>query len=166
LFHDLRFGLRILAKSPSVTVVAVVALALGIGATTAIFSVINAVLLHPLGAANTDRLVIVYATNPKGSAEYPGQADFFDWQQQARSFEKMLAWRGRQVVMTGRDHPNTVYSHRISNGFFELLGFRPLLGWTFSAQDYEPGSVRRVACLSPGPVEKPGSGSGPTRQMR
>src|SRR5437016_4545514 len=60
LFQDLRFTLRILAKSPSVTAIAVIALALGIGATTAVFSVINAVLLHPLGSANTDRLVIVY----------------------------------------------------------------------------------------------------------
>src|SRR5437899_1504682 len=142
LFQDLRFGLRILAKSPSVTAIAVIALALGIGATTAVFSVINAVLLHPLGSANTDRLVIVYATNPRGAAEYPGQADFFDWRQQARSFEKMLAWRGRQVVMTGLDQPQTVYSHRVSDGFFELLGLRPLLGRTFSAQDFEPGGGR------------------------
>src|SRR3989442_5887575 len=114
LFQDLRFGLRILAKSPSVTAIAVIALALGIGATTAIFSVINAVLLHPLGSANTDRLAIVYATSPRGAAEYPGQADFFDWQQQARSFEKMLAWRARQVVMTGLDQPLNVHSQPVS----------------------------------------------------
>src|SRR5437899_4304856 len=101
LFQDVRFGLRILAKSPSVTAVAVIALALGIGATTAIFSVINAVLLHPLVSPNTDRLVIVYAMTPRGPAQYPGQADFFDWQQQAFSFEKMLAWRARQFSFSG-----------------------------------------------------------------
>jgi predicted permease len=140
--QDLEYGLRMLRQSPSVTAVATLALALGIGATTAIFSVINAVLIHPLGMANTDRLVIIYGVNPKGVAEYPGQADYFDWRDQARSFERMLAWRGRPYTLTGDGQPARVYSHRVSAGFFEFLGLKPALGRTFSEHDYQAGNAR------------------------
>jgi putative ABC transport system permease protein len=142
LFADVRQGARALAKTPLVTAVAMVALMLGIGATTAIFSVINAVLIHPLGGANTDRLVIIYATNPKGVAEYPGQADYFDWRDQAHSYETMLAWRGRPFTLTGLEQPSFVYAHRVSAGFFELLGLKPAIGRTFSIDDYKASSPR------------------------
>src|SRR5260370_36400724 len=142
LWRDIRYGVRALIKNASVTAVATVALTLGIGATTAVFSVINAVLIRPLGKANTDRLVIIYATDQKGVAQYPAQADYVDWHDRAQSFETMLAWRGRPFSLTGRDQPSVVYAHRVSFGFFELLGLKPLLGRTFSGQDYQAGSDR------------------------
>src|SRR5919197_403501 len=107
LLQDIRFGLRMLLKSPSVSIVATIALALGIGANTAIFSVVNAVLLRPLPFPNPDSLVAVFETNLergqlRGSHSYP---NFFDLRAQNTVFERVATFRDSNFIMTGRGEP-------------------------------------------------------------
>src|SRR5713226_2895150 len=101
--QDLRYGLRVLANKPSFTVVAVITLALGIGANTAIFSVVNAVLLKPLPYREPDRLVQFWETNPiKGWTQATvAPANFFDWQEQSTSFDEMAAYIGSDKKSAG-----------------------------------------------------------------
>jgi putative ABC transport system permease protein len=137
LFQDLSYGIRMLLKSPSVTAISTLALALGIGATTAIFSVINSVLIHPLGPANTDRLVTIYSTDPKGTAGQPAQGDYFDWRDQAASFDQMEAWGARRFTLTGLEKPSLILAQRVSLNFFDALGLKPFLGRPFSEEDFQ-----------------------------
>jgi putative ABC transport system permease protein len=105
LLQDLRFGIRTLAKAPGVTAIAVVALALGIGANTAMFSIVSAVLLKPLPYADPGRLVQLSTSTPQfrdASVSYP---NFLDWQQQSRSFDSMAAYRFHNFNLTGSATP-------------------------------------------------------------
>ena len=107
LLQDIRFGIRMLLKSPSISIVATIALALGIGANTAIFSVVNAVLLRPLPFPDPDSLVAVYETVPargqlRGSHSYP---NFFDVRAQNTVFERLASYHGSNFIMTGRGEP-------------------------------------------------------------
>jgi hypothetical protein len=110
------------------TGVAIVAIMLGVAICTTIFSITNAVLLHPLGPVDDDRLVIVYATAPSGESDYPGQGDFFDWRKMSQSFEDLVAWRGQTFLISGSQEPARAYGHRMSSGFFELVRLRASLG--------------------------------------
>jgi len=150
LIQDLRYGLRMLAKNPGFTAVAVLTLALGIGANTAIFSVVNAVLVRPLPYKDADRLVMLWSTKPREG--WRGQAsplDFLAWRQESRSFESMAAIRPCSVILTGRGEPVELFGGRISGGFFETLGIAPQLGRTFAAAEYRSGA-ERVAMLGNG----------------
>jgi putative ABC transport system permease protein len=140
LLRDFLHGLRVARRTPLVTAVVVVTLALGVGAATAISSVANAVLIHPLGPVNSDRLVILYATDTVGRTNYPAQGDVADWKASARSFEAIETWRGQSFLISGGDEPANVYGHRVSAGFFDLVGLRIARGRTFVTSDYEPGS--------------------------
>jgi putative ABC transport system permease protein len=141
LLQDLRYGLRMLGKNPGFTAVAVLTLALGIGANTAIFSVVNAVLLRPLPYKDPNRLVFVWQTyRPRGvtwTAVAP--ANFLDWREQNRVFEDMAAVAISGVYLTGTGEPKRLEGQRVSASLFPLLGVSPLLGRTFLAEEDRPG---------------------------
>jgi putative ABC transport system permease protein len=141
MLNDLRYALRQLFKSPWFTIVAVLTIALGIGANTAIFSVVSGVLLHPLPYPNADRLVTLYQDEPnfdKGSISYP---NFLDWQRMNRSFDAMAAYRPEEYNLSGEGEPEHLQGEMISGGFFEMLGVKPLLGRTFRSEDDHRGAA-------------------------
>jgi putative ABC transport system permease protein len=147
LWQDVRFGLRALRKNPGFTAVAVLTLALGIGANTAIFSVVNGVLLRPLPFHQPERLVWFWENQP-GLSEAPFSApDFLDYQAQNRSFEQMAAFRSLGFNLTGRGDPERLRANVVSANFFSLLGVTPMLGRALLPEDGLAGA-RRVAVLS------------------
>src|SRR5262245_51913437 len=135
--QDLRYGVRNLLKSPSFTVVSVLTLALGIGATTAIFSIVNAALLRPLPYPDPDRLVSVFSVNPapNGGLWVVSPADFRDWREQSTSFENLAAFSGDGISLWISERPETIPSSRVTWNFFDTLGVRPLLGKGFEVAD-------------------------------
>ena len=141
--NDLKFAIRQLRKNPGFTAVAVLTLALGIGANTAIFSVINGVLLRPLPYKEPHRLVTVlhFGWNPVSPA------DFFDWRQQQTVFERIAAAQYWGGTLTGRDKPESIPGLSMGEGLFELLGVEPMLGRTFAADEFQPGK-NQVLVLS------------------
>jgi predicted permease len=149
LIQDLRHGLRLLARSPAFTVAAVVVLALGIGANTAIFSIVDAVLLQPLPYKDPNRLVWVWHVPPPKA--FPGQktfavsiANFIDWEKQSQSFEKMASIEFGGLTLTGKGEPESVHAAKVSNDFFAVLGLRPRLGRAFLPQENVPGAAHFV----------------------
>ena len=145
LVRDIRFAIRSLRKTPAFTTAAVAALALGIGANTAILSVVNAVLLRPLGYANADRLVVLLhrGYNPVAPA------NFVDWRRQTTSFTDMAAAESWSPHLTGTSEPEAIQGLHLSAGMFPMLGIRPLLGRVFDAHEDQPGN-NRVAVISYG----------------
>ena len=148
--QDLRYGLRMLVKSPAFTSIAVLALALGIGANTAIFSVVNTVLLQPLPYKNPDQLMMVWedATHQGFPFNTPSPANFLDWQQQNTVFEGMAAMAQRSFNLTGAGEPERFDGRRVSANLFSLLGVQPVIGRAFLPDEDKPGS--RVVILSEG----------------
>jgi len=139
-WQDVRYGLRVLLKNPGFTAIAVLTLALGIGANTALFSVVNAVLLNPLPFASPDELVAVYAKSPtfaESSIAYP---NFLDWQKDNQSFASLCAFRSDDYNMTGAGEPERVHIHMISAEFFATLGMQPLLGRAFRPEEDKVGA--------------------------
>ncbi len=139
-FQDLRYGARQLMRNPGFAAAAILTLALGIGANTAIFSVVRGVLLKPLAYSDPDRIVVMLmeGRNPVSPA------DFLDWRAQSRSFSGMAAaemWNGN---LTGGERPESVPGLRIGEGMFELLGVPPLIGRTFQSDDFVAGKDRVV----------------------
>ena len=148
-FQDLRFGLRQLLKSPGFTAVAVITLALSIGANTAIFSVVNGVLLRPLPFPDADRLVRVWHTPPAKS--FPGMstfavsaANYLDWQRDNHVFEKMAIYSHRGFTLTGTVKAEQVDACAASSGFFETLGVAPMIGRVFTQDEDQPGHTNAV----------------------
>jgi predicted permease len=140
LWNDLRYAFRTLAKSPGFTFVAVLTLALGIGANTAIFSVVNGVLLSPLPYPQSDRLVLLLESNLRFSRDAISYPNFVDWQRSARSFERMAALMGQQGFdLTSPGMPEHLVGYRISSGFFRAFGVNLALGREFSPQEDQPG---------------------------
>jgi predicted permease len=140
LIQDLRYALRQLRKSPGFTTVAVLTLALGIGANTAIFSVVNGVLLNPLPFHNPGRIVSMFEATrnfPKYSISYP---NFLDWQRDNRSFEVMGAFRWTDGGITGVGQPENVPARRVSANFFPILGVSPILGRNFTSEEDRRGA--------------------------
>jgi putative ABC transport system permease protein len=135
-----------LGRNPGFTAVAVITLALGIGANTAIFSVVNAVLLRPLPYKDPDRLVFVWETDRQRGGRWHSvtPADFVDWREQNGVFEDMAAVAISSVNLTGNGEPKTLEGHRVSASLFPLLGVSPLLGRTFLAEEDRPGGDRVV----------------------
>ena len=126
--QDIRYGARMLLKAPSVSIVATIALALGIGANTAIFSVVNAVLLKPLPFASADQLMMVWETNPsrgqkRGSASYP---NFADWRAQNTVFERMSTFYNSDYILTGLGDSTRLQGAVVNADLFPLLGATPL----------------------------------------
>src|SRR5713226_1845247 len=133
LLQDLRYGLRMLAKNPGFTAVAVLTLALGIGANTAIFSVVNAVLLNPLPYEDADRLVMIEGNYLRLGMENLGASppEFFDYQEQGRVFDGLGAFNNVNFNLTGGDQPERIVGARVSAGLFGLLGAEPVFGRVF-----------------------------------
>src|ERR1700754_2816064 len=140
LLQDLRFGARVLLKSPGFTAVAVLALALGVAANTAIFSVVQAALIRPLPYRDASRLVTVweynFARNKHQNVISP--ANFLDWQEQSKSFEDMAAYSDWHVNLTGGGEPVEVPVQYSTPNLFGILGVRPILGRDFTPDDAKP----------------------------
>ncbi len=148
-FQDFRYGLRMLAKNPGFTAVAVLTLALGIGANTALFSVINGVLLNPLPYGQPNQLVALYSKTPEfdeSSISYP---NFLDWVRDNHSFSALAAFRSDNFNLTGTGEPERVAADMVSADFFSLLGVKPALGRTFLAEEDQVGA-RPVVLISGG----------------
>src|SRR5918911_693416 len=133
LFQDLRYGVRILLKQPGFTLVAVLTLALGIGANTAIFSLVNSILLRPLPFREPDRVVRLVQASPKlGLASWGvSQADFAAYREQNRSFETIALYNSNAINLTGAGEPERLPMTNVTADFFKVFGVSPLLGRTF-----------------------------------
>jgi putative ABC transport system permease protein len=143
-WQDLRYGLRMLAKNPGFTAVAVIALALGIGANTAIFSVVNTVLLRPLPYKDPERLVMVFEDSSKHGfpRDVPTTANYLDWRDQNQVFESMAAIAGASFNLTGVGDPERIVGYRISAALFPMLGVSPQLGRWFTPDEDQAGANR------------------------
>jgi predicted permease len=149
LWSDIRFGARVLWKSRGFTIVAIVTLALGIAGNTAIFSIVNGVLLNPLPFAQPEQLVAVNESKPnfdQGSISYP---NFLDWQKDNHTFSAMAVARGSAFSLTGKGEAEQVNAEFVSGSFFPLLGVNPILGRTFTPAE-EQGGAAPVALISEG----------------
>ena len=149
-WQDVRYGVRMLLKAPSISIVATIALALGIGANTAIFSVVNAVLLRPLPFPNSETLMNVWETDStrgyvRGSASYP---NFVDWRDQRHSFEHMASYHNSDFILTGRGESTRLQGAVVNADLFPLLGASPVIGRGFLPSEDNPGDTGRVVLLS------------------
>ncbi len=149
LLQDIRYGIRMIATSPGFAAIVIITLALGIGANTALFSVVNGVLLNPLPYAQPDRLVAIYAKSkdfPQSSISYP---NFLDWLRAQRTFSSMAAYREDQYNLTGMGEPERLKAEMISANFFSVLGVKPVTGRLFQAVEDQVGA-QPVALISGG----------------
>ena len=140
MISDFRFAFRQLFKSPGFTFTAVLTLALGIGACTAIFSVINGVLLRPLDFPQPDRIVVIRETNlpqfPEFSVSPP---NYLDWAKQTKSWHYLAAYSGAQVNLTGEGEPQRLIGVKATAHYFDVYGIKPVLGRTFVPEEDAPG---------------------------
>jgi putative ABC transport system permease protein len=141
LSQDVRYGARVLLKNPGFTLVSVLTLALGIGASTAIFSVVNALLLRALPYRNADRVVIVWEENRPREKHMNtvSPANFLDWKDQAQSFDEMAAFYDTRVNLTNAGEPEEIPAQVSTGNLFALLGVGPVLGRFYTVEDEEPG---------------------------
>ena len=147
LVRDTGFAVRLLVRNPSFTVAAVLTLALGVGANSAIFTIVDAILFRPAPVQEPDRLVSLANRTPKrtgGPISYP---NFLDWQRENTVFERMAAYRTNSVVFADDAGAERTPGMEVSAGSFEILGMRPALGWTFTAEEHQYGGPA-VAMIS------------------
>jgi putative ABC transport system permease protein len=144
LWHDLRYALRMLTKNPGVSAIALLTLALGIGANTAIFSVVSAVLLQPLPYQNPERLVSLWENVPEHGRWRVAPANFFDWKKQNTVFTDVVAFGSATQTLTGDGDPEQLSGTAVTSGYFEVVGVQPMLGRTFQPEEYELGKDRVV----------------------
>ncbi|HWK08699.1 MAG TPA: ABC transporter permease [Vicinamibacterales bacterium] len=154
LLGDIRYAVRVLRRSPSFALAVVSVFAIGIGANTAIFTIVNTVLLRPLPFENSDRLVRLFHVPPQST--FPGMkmfsispANFYDWQRSARSFEGMALYRSREFALTGSGNAQSVVAVAVGSGFFDIVGTKPELGRTFLPEEDSPAHGH-VVVLSDG----------------
>jgi predicted permease len=144
LLQDIKYALRILTKSPGFAVIAILTLALGIGANTALFSVVNGVLLAPLPYPHSNQLVEVAEHDPpfnESSISYP---NFLDWARDNRTFESLAAYRENDFILTGVGRPQSVKATQVSATFFPMLGVKPVIGRSFTADEDKRGAAPTV----------------------
>jgi putative ABC transport system permease protein len=155
LLQDLRFALRTMLKSPGLALAGMVALALGIGANTAVFSMADAMLFKPLNLPDARGVVVAFETPPgrPGAPYGVSTANYLDWKAQSHSFEQMAAYQFWDMNLTSGGFPEAVQAIRVSSEFFPLLRARPALGRTFAAGEDQPGQ-ERVVVLSHGLWER------------
>jgi hypothetical protein len=149
LLQDIRYAIRTLAKNPGFTVVAVLTLALGIGANTALFSVVNGVLLNPLPFPAPNQLATLYANRvhlERASISYP---NFLDWQRENHTFVSMAAFRPDDFNLTGTGEAEHIRGEMVSAEFFSTLGVKPEIGRSFTSEEDRPGGAP-VALISAG----------------
>jgi len=147
LLRDLRFGMRTLRKSPGFAAVAVLTLAICIGANTAIFSFVNGVLLKPLPYGDPDRIVRVLEKPPRGGRNGISTLNYLDWQKDNTVFEYMAAQTGGSVTLSGVTEPVQLRGARVSPHYFDIFGIQPVLGRAFAADEDQSGK-QHVAVLS------------------
>src|ERR1051325_3773898 len=140
MLQDLRYALRMLAKSPAFSMIAVLTLALGIGANTAIFSVGNAVLINPRPFHHPEQLVSLFQKMHNFSNASISYPNFVDWRRMNTTFSAMAAYRQVGFTLTGSGEPERLRGEMISAGFFEILGVNPLLGRTFTTEEDRLGA--------------------------
>ena len=148
LWQDLRYGLRAIWKSPTFAIIAILTLALGIGANTATFSIVNAVLLRPLPYPEPSRLLKIYTSMPQfrdASVSYP---NFLDWQQRNHSFTQLAAYRDDSFNLTGQANPERVRCQMASSTLFPILGINPIVGRTFTPDEDRKGANPVVVLTS------------------
>ena len=151
LMQDLRYGMRMLVKNPGFTVVAVITLALGIGANAALFSVVNGVLLKSLPFKDPDRLLFVWETNARMRipAMPASKLNYRDWKEQNNSFDLIAARQPFSVNLTSNDQPEKIQGEKITSDYFQVLGIAPIAGRTFLEEEDKPDG-ERVILLSRG----------------
>lgn len=150
LLRDIRFGVRILLRSPGIAVAVVLALAFGIGANSAMFSVVDALLLHPVHYPDPSSLVFVWDRDAQGTKEGASAANFLDWRARAKSFSGLSAWVPTMFVVSAGDRPRQITGARVTSDFFHTLGVKPMLGRTFLPEEDGLGSApaaSRVAVI-------------------
>jgi putative ABC transport system permease protein len=139
--NDIRYGIRMLIKTPVFTIVAILTLGLAIGGTTAIFSIVNALLIRPLPLPNAERLVSIIGTDASGNPQYMSYPDFEDLSRQAKLFDGFSAFVPQSVNLTGQIQPQRVRGGFVSDNFFDLIGVQPAIGRSFTAgRDDREGS--------------------------
>ncbi|MFZ0882948.1 MAG: ABC transporter permease [Candidatus Acidiferrales bacterium] len=153
LIQDLKYAVRMLIKSPSFTAIAILTLALGIGANTALFSVVNGVLLRPLPYAQPDRLVVLSEKSHNFESSSISYPNFLDWQRSNSAFSSIAAYRSDDFNITGSGEPERVRVGMISAGFFEMLGINPVRGRLFNNNEDRLGAAP-VAVISAGLWER------------
>jgi predicted permease len=149
LLQDIRYALRMLLKFPPFTVIVIVTLALGIGATTALFSVVNGVLLNPLPYPHSAQLVALYAKDAEMDRAPISYLNFLDWQRATQTFSSLAIYRHEDYNFTGRGQPERVNGFMVSATFFPTLGIHPILGRDFRSEDDHIGAAP-VVILSDG----------------
>ncbi len=144
--QDLRYAIRALRRAPGFAATAIITLALGIAATTIVYSIVDGILLRPLPIRDADRVMLVRETSNgvQGSVSWP---NFQDWQTRQTSFEQLAAWRGLAVNLTGTGQPRRLMARQTTGNMFSILGVTPILGRDFTADDDKPG-VPRTALIS------------------
>jgi len=147
LIADVRYALRVMSRTPSFAVAVIGVMALSIGANTAIFSIVNAVLLRPLPLEEPERLVRLFTRTPGGRAFELSPGKFYDWQRDARSFEGMAMYRFSQFALSGTGTARAIKAGAVGVGFFEIVRARPTLGRTFHPEEDTPGG-KYVVILS------------------
>jgi putative ABC transport system permease protein len=149
MFQDLRFGVRMLLKNPGFTITAVLSLVIGIGATSAIFSVVNGVVLRPLPYREPDRLVRIWQNKTQaGVSQMPVSAGNVNvWRNRALSFETVAVFASTASIMTGETEPEQIFGANVSHDLLPMLGYQPILGRQFLAEDNKPGG-EKVLILS------------------
>jgi putative ABC transport system permease protein len=146
LLKDIRYGFRMLTRSPGFTVVALLAITLGIGANTTIFSAMDATLFHPFAFPNQERLVMLWERNPelgytRGSVS---PANAYDWREQNQTLDQVVVINQRYFDLTERDEPERFFGYMVAAGFFDALGVSPLYGRTFAPDEDQPGREQVV----------------------
>ena len=144
LFSDIRYAVRNLLKRPGFTAIAVITLALGIGANSAIFSAINALLLKPLPIPNQDRVVAIWDKNPSRGVDHNevAFANYLDWRAQNQSFDQLALERWWSTNLTGGDTPERIQGFLVSANFFDVVGVKPVKGRNFLEEENQPGKDR------------------------
>ena len=140
--QDLSYGIRMLAKKPLFSIIAVITLALGIGANTAIFSVVNAVLLRALPYHNSDRLIALSTVSSGGDREGLSVPEFQDYQAQMRSLEDLTGFQSQSVNLTGGERPDRVRGAFVTSNFFKVFNLPPLIGRTFAEGEDRQGGEK------------------------
>ena len=144
LWQDVRFAARSLSRAPGLTAVAIFTLAFGIGANTAVFSLVNTVLIRPLPYVDPDRLVMLFETRKGYDHGNVSTHEFVAWSKENRSFDRVAMFSYSSFTLTGRGEPLTVNARIVTADFFGVLGQRPLLGRIFRSGNDQPGAPQQV----------------------
>src|ERR1700728_2920507 len=135
LLQDARFGARVFSRTPALTCSIILLLAFGIGANSAMFSVVDGLMLHPVRYQEPDKLVFVWSYDPQGALSDVSPADFMDLRAQSKSLSDPAAWMPTSFVVLGGDRPRPIGGARVTANFFRTLGVKPVLGRTFLPQE-------------------------------